>query len=298
MAFPTTHAVTELPAINQILASIGQAPVTTLDQTNPDVAIAYDTLLQVSREVQSEGWTFNKEYHYPIKPDSDKHILFPVNALQMDLSDTADNREKDVVRRTGEYTVFPTAITVNDNGTGGGTNGTVLNKPTTTTGSGTGLTVNLKIESNVVTAISVIKPGVNYIKSDKITIAKADSGTTADVTGTVSETTEARGICYDRQNHTFEFTGNTYDFDVVWFYNWVDLPGPIQDYITARATTFVSSRMVGDASLHRMCQEKELYCRAGAIEYECNQGQFTYFGHPANLPNRYTSYQPYEALRR
>ena len=54
MAFPTTNATQELPAVNEILASVGQAPVTTLDQTNPDVAIAYDTLLQVSREVQSE----------------------------------------------------------------------------------------------------------------------------------------------------------------------------------------------------------------------------------------------------
>ena len=63
MAYPTTNAKEELPAINQILASVGQAPVTTLDQTNPDVAIAYDTLLQVSREVQSEGWTFNTEEH-------------------------------------------------------------------------------------------------------------------------------------------------------------------------------------------------------------------------------------------
>ena len=64
MAYPTTNAKEELPAINQILAAVGQAPVTTLDQPNPDVAIAYDTLLQVSREVQSEGWTFNREEHY------------------------------------------------------------------------------------------------------------------------------------------------------------------------------------------------------------------------------------------
>ena len=61
MAFPTTNAAEELPAVNEILASVGQAPVTTLDQTNPDVAIAYDTLLNVSREIQSEGWTFNTE---------------------------------------------------------------------------------------------------------------------------------------------------------------------------------------------------------------------------------------------
>jgi hypothetical protein len=81
MPFPTTNRQEELPAVNEILASVGQAPVTTLDQTNPDVAIAYDTLLNVSREVQSEGWTFNKEYNYPFKPDSNKHIQIPSNII-------------------------------------------------------------------------------------------------------------------------------------------------------------------------------------------------------------------------
>ena len=61
MAFPTTGSATELQAINQVLASVGQAPVTTLEQTNPDVAIVISTLDQVSREVQAEGWTFNQE---------------------------------------------------------------------------------------------------------------------------------------------------------------------------------------------------------------------------------------------
>jgi hypothetical protein len=56
MAFPTTDSQDELQAVNQILASVGQAPVTTLEQTNPDVSIALDTLRQVSREVQAEGW--------------------------------------------------------------------------------------------------------------------------------------------------------------------------------------------------------------------------------------------------
>ncbi len=48
MPYPTTGSKTELQAINQILASVGQAPVTTLERTNPDVAISYDTLLEVS----------------------------------------------------------------------------------------------------------------------------------------------------------------------------------------------------------------------------------------------------------
>ena len=76
MAFPTTNSQQELPAVNQILQSCGQAPVTTLDQTNPDVAIAYQTLLEVSREVQAEGWTFNKEGHYKMAAILTTKFLF------------------------------------------------------------------------------------------------------------------------------------------------------------------------------------------------------------------------------
>ncbi len=86
MAFPTTNAAQELPAINQILMACGQAPVTTLDETNPDVAIAYQTLLEVSREVQSEGWTFNKEEHSHIEPDDNNEIPILSNYLQIDLT--------------------------------------------------------------------------------------------------------------------------------------------------------------------------------------------------------------------
>ena len=78
MPYPTTNAAQELPAVNQILAACGQAPVTSLDQTNPDVAIAYDTLLETSREVQSEGWSFNKEAHYPMTPDINNEIKIPI----------------------------------------------------------------------------------------------------------------------------------------------------------------------------------------------------------------------------
>ena len=90
MTFPTTNATQELPAVNQILQSCGQAPVTTLDQTNPDVAIAYQTLQEVSREVQAEGWSFNKEYHYDMTPDVNNEILIPNNVLQIDLTENSD----------------------------------------------------------------------------------------------------------------------------------------------------------------------------------------------------------------
>ena len=106
MAFPTTNAAHELPAINQILMACGQAPVTTLDETNPDVAIAYQTLLEVSREVQSEGWTFNKEAHYAMSPDDNNEILIANNILQIDLSQSNAD-DKNVQKLYDENDIFP-----------------------------------------------------------------------------------------------------------------------------------------------------------------------------------------------
>ena len=102
MTFPTSLVATELAAVNQILGAVGQAPVTTLDETNPDVAVAYGTLTDVSREIQGEGWNFNKEYEYPFIPDSNKEVLIPTNVLSIDLSDLPQNRGIDSVVRQGK----------------------------------------------------------------------------------------------------------------------------------------------------------------------------------------------------
>ena len=206
MPFPTTNAKQELPAINQILTSCGQAPVTTLDQTNPEVAIAYDTLLQVSREVQSEGWTFNREYHYTdITPDVNKEILIPNNIIQIKLSEDSQNTSHDGIRRSGKL--------------------------------------------------------------------------------------------YDRQNHTYQWDYNP-EFDIIWYFDWIDLPDPIQSYITARAATLVSGKIVGDDDQYARLQQQEALARSSAMEYETSQGQFTMFGHPQGQQNYYQSYQPFHALQR
>lgn len=111
----TNNAPATLQAVNEILSCIGQAPVTTIEaQTityadgttveaviNPEVAIAYETLLQVSREVQAEGWTFNREFEYPIKPDNNGYLYVTKYMLQMDLSGTLDNTSYDTVLRNG-----------------------------------------------------------------------------------------------------------------------------------------------------------------------------------------------------
>jgi len=47
-----------------------------------------------------------------------------------------------------------------------------------------------------------------------------------------------------------------------------------------------------------MLQQQEALARALALEYETQQGQFTFFGHPQGLTNYYQSYQPFQALQR
>jgi hypothetical protein len=61
MPFPTYAVSTELDAVNQILSSVGQAPVTTLDLQNPEVSIVLNTLREINKQVQAEGWIFNTE---------------------------------------------------------------------------------------------------------------------------------------------------------------------------------------------------------------------------------------------
>jgi len=292
MPFPTTGSNTELQAVNQILASVGQAPVTTLttettviinevDQfigsisgttlttttagiptgtyiggtgvtqgtsiatagveqatdpvtyeytvnisqtvaersltravvtqqvetpTNPDVAIALNTLREVSREVQAEGWTFNKEYDYPITPNNNNEILIPNNVLQMDLnSNRTVNMNRDSVNRGGKL--------------------------------------------------------------------------------------------YDRTAHSYTWEDETVYVDIVWELDWGSIPEPVQAFITARAATIVSSRIIGDPNQYQMLQQKEAFTRAMALEYETSQGDYSFFGSPEG-ENYYQSYQPYHTLQR
>lgn len=63
--------ITRLEAINIILSSIGSDPVNTLDEdTDIDVANASSLLDKISRNVQMQGWDFNRGT-YTFYPDVD-----------------------------------------------------------------------------------------------------------------------------------------------------------------------------------------------------------------------------------
>ena len=176
-------------------------------QANPDVAIALNTLREVSREVQSEGWTFNKEFDYELTPDSNKNILISDNMLQVDLNISSkrfDNRQYDSVNRNGKL--------------------------------------------------------------------------------------------YARIKHTDKWDENVHA-DILWYFEWESIPDPIQAFIVARAAVIFSSRTMGDPNLYSMLQQKEAFARAMAMEYECNQGDFSFFGEPQG-ENYYNSYKPFHTLQR
>ena len=47
-----------------------------------------------------------------------------------------------------------------------------------------------------------------------------------------------------------------------------------------------------------MLQQQEAFARSTALEYETQQGQYTFFGHPQDRTNFYNSYKPFQALAR
>jgi hypothetical protein len=203
---PATYAAsTELDAVNQILSSVGQAPVTTLDLQNPEVAIVLTTLREVNKQVQAEGWNYNVERGYEFTPDSTtKHIAYPTNVLQLDTSKFKHRDDFDPVRRDGKF--------------------------------------------------------------------------------------------YDRLKHTYQWD-KPIEADVTWLFEFEDVPPAIQLYITARAARLAANKMVGDTTLFQLLQEQELQTRAAALEYDCNQADYSIFGW-RDGENYYNNYQPFHALMR
>lgn len=67
---------TELDAINEIIASIGESPVNTLEEvTNVDVLNAQRILSSVNRQQQARGWSFNIQQGYILNPDETTHRI-------------------------------------------------------------------------------------------------------------------------------------------------------------------------------------------------------------------------------
>ena len=210
---------TELSAVNSILGSIGQSPVTTLgtvttDATNtgqeivntfanPQIALIHNLLMEVSKDVQNEGWHFNKEDNVKKSPNDNGNFLIPNDYLRFDIHGGLYDRNRDVVKKNGKL--------------------------------------------------------------------------------------------YDNVHHTDVFTQDFY-FDITYLRNFDDIPSAIQRYIIARASVRAAVQIVSNSDLVKLLQLEEAKTLATAVEYDCEQGDHTFFGLPAE--SNYRSYQPYKALIR
>ena len=207
MATTTIETDTELSAVNSILGSIGQSPITSLTtgnaQANPEIAFIQNLLTETNKNVQGEGWHFNKEDHVKISPDTNGNFLIPTNYLRFDVHEGLYDRNRDVVRKNGKL--------------------------------------------------------------------------------------------YDNVLHTDVFTQDMY-FDITYLLAFEDVPPTIQRYIIARASVRAATQLVSNADLVRLLQLEEAQTKAAALEYDCEQGDHTFFGFPHE--SNYRSYQPYKALIR
>ena len=103
------------------------------------------------------------------------------------------------------------------------------------------------------------------------------------------------GRIYDKMNHTYKFEDPLL-FDIVWLFNYEDLPSVFQRYITYKASSRAATQLVTNPQLVQLLNQQEAFARSSCMEYECNQGDYSFMGWPDGTA--YRSYQPFQTLVR
>lgn len=95
MSITTTSTLpaTLLEAINALLTTIRVEPIASLAtiNANVDAAGAKLALDDVSRELQTSGWNFNRERDFEIAPEASGEVLLPANTLKVKSSRSETN---------------------------------------------------------------------------------------------------------------------------------------------------------------------------------------------------------------
>lgn len=112
----------------------------------------------------------------------------------------------------------------------------------------------------------------------------------------MTDVVRRNGVLYDKLNHTDVFPNNGILMDITWKWPYEDLPSVFKRYITLRASGRAATQMVANPELVQLLAQQEAQARAACMEYECNQGDHTFFGTPPYTG--YQSYQPWRTLAR
>lgn len=85
-----------------MLTAIGQAPITGLDQANPEIATATLILSTVQSEVLGEGWNFNSEKGYKLLADGSGNLVVPPGILNLSVNQEDSQFRVRAVQRSGK----------------------------------------------------------------------------------------------------------------------------------------------------------------------------------------------------
>tara|TARA_R100000541_G_scaffold807_2_gene4475 strand:- start:13020 stop:13598 length:579 start_codon:yes stop_codon:yes gene_type:complete len=89
----------KLEAINTLLATIGESPVNSLNSGLVEASSAEQTLNNVSRDFQAQGWSFNTEITFSLSPDASDMLTLPANCLHVDTIHNRVSKTSDLVQR-------------------------------------------------------------------------------------------------------------------------------------------------------------------------------------------------------
>jgi len=78
--------LTRLDVVNEMLATLGELPMNSLEEGHPLAPTAIRTLSIANSRIQSMKWWFNRELT-DLLPDLDGHIYLPNDTLQVDPQD-------------------------------------------------------------------------------------------------------------------------------------------------------------------------------------------------------------------
>ncbi len=93
----------------------------------------------------------------------------------------------------------------------------------------------------------------------------------------------------------YEFDNEIY-VDIVYWYEYDELPSVFKRYITHKAATRAAAQLITNPQLVQILNVQEQMSRGAVIEWECNQGDYNFLGHPKDYS--YSTYKPYRSLRR
>ena len=112
------------------------------------------------------------------------------------------------------------------------------------------------------------------------------------------QTVLRNGKLYDKVNHTYTFpVGETIKCDVVWQFDFEDLPQVFKDYITQRASRVFAGRVLGSQEMVSFNSTDEGVLRANCIAYDTSSSDVNIFGLETGQ-NFYVSYTPFRAIVR